>query len=182
MIVDFDGSVACCADLVREATFHCPNGIYPISVGIEIVQGKDAELYEGQLDVVVQVVDTITRAMGIQRQIPHRYLGPVKRFSEGGGQDAVGVVGHRDCDKNRGRGDPGPRIMNMLGLAGYEPVDYDRSEDRDIWRRRQRAVGIDPTDGIPGPITRAALERAGHPHGQWVKRPGDVSDVGPLVS
>jgi hypothetical protein len=174
LVVDHDGTVACCADLVRDAAFHC-RGVYPVTIGIEIYQGNQAELYQGQLDVVVRLCDWLTRRLGIQRQIPgHAYRGsPVRRLLVNDGLDFVGVYGHRDADANRGAGDPGSHVMRLLGAAGYEDWDLDDEEDLIAWRIRQRALGL-RTDGVPGPITVEALKRAGHRHGLWVKRPMDT--------
>lgn len=179
LVVDFDGTISCCSDLGSEAAYHA-GAVNGCSVGIEIVQGPDAELYEGQLEIAVRLVDALTVLFGIQRQIPHRYLGPIPRFARpaapGSAQfsDAVGVLGHRDVSTNRGLGDPGNAIFNRLGLAGYEPVDYANRAEIDTWRTRQAKVGISSPDGIPGPRTRAALEAAGYPRGMWVSRPGDA--------
>ena len=97
--------------------------------------------------------------------------------------DVVGVLGHRDLASNRGRGDPGARIMNLLGMAGYEPINFDISDDLDIWRRRQRELGMDKIDGVPGPLTVGFLRAKGKPgprgkriplpSGLWILRPGD---------
>lgn len=171
LIVDADGSIAQTCDLRDDATYHCPRWNTG-SIGIEIFQTGRGELYETQLDTVVQLVDWLTARFGIQRMIPHRYLGPVARLCDDGG-DVTGVIGHRDAARNRGPGDPGSAIFYRLGRAGYEPVDYSVIEDRDIWRRRQRQFGITPPDGIAGPGTCAALERAGKPRGMWVPRPVD---------
>lgn len=171
LIVDFDGAVFCCADLRREASYHAghANGA---SVGIEIVQGRDAELYEGQLDATVRLCDALTRLLGIQRQVPHRYLGPLPRMTSEVG-DVVGVIGHRDLTNRRGAGDPGSAVFYRLGQAGYEDYDFALSADRDEWRRRQRALGMLKADGIAGPATVEALKAVGKPHGLWVARPGD---------
>jgi hypothetical protein len=174
LVVDHDGKVFCCVDLIREAAQHARHA-NDTSVGIEIYQGRDAEMYEGQLNVVVELCDWLTRVLGIQRQIPHRYVGASQRLSSplkiG---DVVGILGHRDLATSRGRGDPGPRVMNLLGLAGYEPLDFDQSEDLEVWRRRQRDIGL-KADGVPGPVTVAALRKLGRPHGMWIQRPGDLS-------
>lgn len=178
LIVDFDGRVSQTADLRDEMTWHCP-GHNTSSIGVEIYQGSNAELYEGQLDVVVRLCDWITKKFRIQRQIPFRYLdGPVPRFlvtkdSPNPASDVVGVIGHRDAAKNRGPGDPGSAVFYRLGRAGYEPFDFSVYEDRETWRRRQRDLGIADPDGIPGPATCEALVANGFETGLWVRRPGD---------
>lgn len=173
LVVDFDGQVSCCVDLQTEAAHHARHA-NDTSIGIEIYQGRDAEMYEGQLDLVVRLVDFLTRRFGIQRQIPHQYVGPIHRLMDPQEiQDVVGVVGHRDLDNRRGRGDPGNRIMNLLGMAAYEPIDFDQRKDLEEWRRRQAKLGLPKPDGVPGPLTVAALLAVGRPHGLWVTRPGD---------
>ena len=172
LVIDYDGTVSCVADLQLDCAYHCPKW-NTNSIGIELYQGGAGELYEGQLEVCVRVCDWLTRRFGIQRQIPHRYLGPLDRFLPGD-DSVVGVIGHRDAARNRGPGDPGNAVFNRLGLAGYEPVDFDQRLDLDMWRKRQKTLGLPKPDGIPGPVTRVFLERTGkHPHGLWVKRPGD---------
>lgn len=184
LVIDFDGTVSCLCDLETEAAQHGrhANGT---SVGLEILQGPDAEFYLAQLETVVALVDWLTLRLKIQRQIPcGPYIGPIQRLAKApdGLEDVVGVIGHRDFDGRRGAGDPGSRIFNMLGLAGYEPVDYELGADRDVWRRRQRDIGGVQADGIPGPATCAALARAERvpgldgprPAGLWVQRPVDA--------
>jgi hypothetical protein len=171
LVVDHDGAVFCGVDLQIEAAQHARQA-NDTSIGIEIYQGRDAELYEGQLEVTVRLVDWLTRRFGIQRQIPHQYAGPIDRLVTDV-SDVVGVLGHRDLATNRGRGDPGNAIMNRLGLAGYEDLNYEVREDLDIWRRRQRDMRVAKPDGVPGPQTVAKLRELGRPHGLWVRRPGD---------
>jgi hypothetical protein len=184
LIVNFDGRIACCADLAREATFHAGHA-NASSIGVEIVQGGEAELYEGQLEAVVKLCDALTKIFLIQRQIPHQYIGPVRRLMEDM-SDVVGVLGHRDLTNKRGKGDPGNAVFNRLGRADYESVDYDTRLDLELWRRRQRELGI-KADGIPGPATARRIREAvairgvegRRPSGLWVLRPGDETDISP---
>lgn len=176
LVLDADGSLVCTADLLTECAYHA-GPVNDVSIGIEIFQGNDAELYEGQLERAVCLVDWLTRRFGIQRQIPHRYTGPLPRFAAGG-RNAVGVYGHRDVTPARGLGDPGDAIFERLAAAGYERRDFGRGEDLEVWKERQRQLAADTglrldLDGIPGPGTLKALVAAGRPSGQWVPRPGD---------
>jgi N-acetyl-anhydromuramyl-L-alanine amidase AmpD len=173
LVCDFDGSWICLADLATEAAYHATS-MNDVSIGIEICQGAAAELYEGQLDSVVVMVDFLTARFGIQRQIPHAYVGPVPRL-EAGGADCVGVFGHRDQTGNRGAGDPGDHVMARLADAGYERFDFTTGEDLRIWRDRQQALARKQgaaitVDGVPGPRTTARLREYGYPRGLWSGR------------
>lgn len=186
IVVDHDGSVACLCDLATEVSYHAGE-VNEVSVGCEIFQGRDAELYEGQLDIVVQLVDFLTRRFGIQRQFQSVYRkAPVPRIASGA-QDVVGVYGHRDVTTNRGEGDPGNAIFDRLRVAGYEPFDFSTPTDKITWKQRQEwlvrqfGANIKP-DGVPGPKTVAALRKAGYANGIWVRRPGDTCLEGPNVS
>jgi hypothetical protein len=180
LAVDHDGEIFCFADLVTESAQHA--GLAnDTSVGVEIYEGGDADFYEGQFAAAVALIDAITLLMPtpIQRQIPHRYVGPSRRLMQSM-TDVVGVLGHRDLTNRRGPGDPGGPIMSRLGAAGFELVDFDQRGELELWRRRQRDLGI-TADGIPGAATAAALRAATaikgikgtRPAGLWVIRPGD---------
>ena len=178
LVCDFDGSWACLADLFRETAFHAGQ-VNEYTIGIEIYQGKDAELYEGQLLSVVTMLDALTRLMGIQRQFHAPYKnGPIRRLEKPqNGEDVVGIYGHRDATNNRGFGDPGDYVFEFMKKAGYEAFDFFKAADKIEWKTRQlwlNSQGNQLTeDGIPGPGTVKALQKAGKPHGMWVKRPGD---------
>jgi len=170
LVCDFDGTWVCLADLATECAYHATT-INDVSIGIEICQGHDAEMYEGQLASVVTMVDFLTAHFSIQRQIPNLYLGPIPRL-EDGGADCVGVFGHRDQTDNRGPGDPGDAIMSRLADAGYERLDFRTGQDLKVWRERQELVSrrLDvplDLDGISGPDTVARLEQLGYPDGLW---------------
>ena len=174
LVLDHDGEVLCLADLVRDRANHaapCNSG----SVGIELYQGRDADLYAGKFDACVRLVDFLTRELGIQRQIPSLYRNrPIKRLAAGG-EDVTGVFGHRDVTANRGLGDPGDAVFSALAAAGYDRFDFDAGEDFEEWKKRQRVLGFADRrlDGIAGSATTAALARAGRSRGMWVARPGD---------
>lgn len=171
LVCDHDASWTCLADLQLEAAYHAGN-VNDVTIGIEMYQDGNAALYEGQLESVVRMIDFLTREFSIQRQVPHRYLGHALERGLNRGLDMVGVYGHRDCSNNRGAGDPGDTIMQMLRDAGYESFDFGANRDKRIWMDRQAALGV-LADGVPGPRTVSALRIAGHPHGLWVDRPGD---------
>jgi hypothetical protein len=164
LVVDHDGVVTQLADLQLVAAYHAGHTLVNNdSIGIEMYQGAGAELYRGQLDVTAKVVDAITREFGIQRQVPDRYRGALERFDL---RDAVGVVGHRDVSDNRGLGDPGDAVFEVLATRGYERFDFAGRGDITVWRQRQRELGVVP-DGIAGPKTRDALALRGFRDGIW---------------
>jgi hypothetical protein len=173
LAVDHDGAVSCHADLKLDAAYHA--GVANnVSIGIEIYQGGGGELYVGQLEAVVALVDWLTRRFRIQRQIPNAYAGALPRFATSA-DDYVGVLGHRDISEDRGPGDPGEAIFRMLGTASYERFNVGGRGDRVTWRVRQQDLdfAFDDVDGIPGPGTVAELAARGRPHGLWIARPGD---------
>ena len=177
-VVDFDTTIYALADAVREMTYHA-TAANPMSVGIEIKQGGDAELYAEQLEAVADLVDVLTLELGIQRQIPSRYRGkPFARLSEGGGggRDVVGVFGHRDQTARRGAGDPGGAIYEVLAARRYERFDFDAGEDLVRWAERQAIMRI-AADGVPGPATTAALAARGHRGGLWVLPPDGLAEL-----
>lgn len=171
LIVDHDASIVCAADLQNHAAFHAGN-VNSVTIGIEIYQGSKAQLYEGQLEAVVKLVDFLTRIFSIQRQLHWPYRRQALKRGLRRALDMVGVFGHRDVSNNRGEGDPGNPIMEMLRDAGYESFNFAMNEDKEIWEDRQIALKLLP-DGVPGPKTAATLVKEGKPHGLWVQRPGD---------
>jgi hypothetical protein len=169
-------------DPCRRYTWQA-NQVNRHTVGIELEQGPGGTLVREQLDVAVALCDTLTRALGIQRQLPAT-LGPrggrvpdrrvLGRFSEEGGAGAGwwGILGHRNVTTNRGPGDPGDPVMQRLLEAGYEGWDLARGEDLAAWAGRQRAMGVGASGEPDGP-TVAALRARGFPEGVMVPRPGD---------
>lgn len=171
--VDLDGSVAQSNDPVDYFTWHATS-VNKYTIGIELVQEMDGSVYEEQLAKTVLLVGALCDHFGIQKQIPWRGDGPIDglipRIEKGNGVDVVGVYGHRNQTRNRGKGDPGDHVFRALKAAGFDGFDFARDEDKTVWRARQKAVDIEPKkcDGIPGPGTRAALEQHGYRAGVWV--------------
>ncbi len=182
IVVDHDGSVACLADLQTVCAFHAgQSDVNNRSVGIEIFQGGNAEMYAEQLDIVRKVVDALTSAFGIQRQIPDYYRRntPIPRLQKMGGRDLYGVVGHRDVSDQRGKGDPGDSIMDVLAKNDYERFDFFTNKDIEVWKQRQRDIGGIDVDGVPGPQTNAALKKLGYKDGLWALPPSVASTSDP---
>ncbi len=114
LVVDFDGSIVCTADLAKEVSYHA-GAINGESIGIEIVQGSDAGLYDGQLDAVRVLCEFLAARFALARTVqwPYRRAGaPVAAF-----------LGHRDLTESRGLGDPGDAIYQKLLAAGYTAID-----------------------------------------------------------
>jgi hypothetical protein len=166
-LVDFDGKVYQCCDLLLDAAYHAElaNGR---TIGIEVCQDRsDAGLYEIQVKSNVKLVSWLTAQFGIQRQICKLpYEGkPVDCLA--GKLTRYGVFGHRNLTSKRGSGDPGDYLLQALSNANYEEFDFDTGEDLEIWKNRQGSLGLKP-DGVPGPATVAALKEAGYHNGLWV--------------
>lgn len=173
-----DGVVYAQSDPAVEYSWHATSW-NPISVGIELVQDSDGSLYDGQLDALVTLVDTLTRCLRIQRQIPWRdggpHLGVIYRCDEKGtlkGGDMVGVFAHANNTTSRGAGDPGVAPFYALHEAGYDVFDFAVGEDTRTWRDRQVRLGV-KADGIPLDATCDAIAKTGSAHGLWLERPYD---------
>jgi len=180
LVVDHDGVVTQLADLQLVATYHAGHTLVNNdSIGMDMYQGAAAELYEGQLEATAKLIDALTVAFGIQRQTPDRYRAARERFDL---RDSVSVVGHRDVSDNRGLGDPGDAVFAVLATPGYERFDFAGRADVAAWRQRQRDLGV-VQDGIPGPMTRAALALRGFRSRIWAagQRDGDPDDERRLV-
>jgi hypothetical protein len=167
IIIDRDGSVVCIADLATEAMYHAAQrDVNHSSIGIEIFQESNAGIYKEALDAAVKLCDFLAVYFGIQRQIHWPYKsGPVQRLAAGG-KDCVGFFGHRDVSNNRGLGDPGNIIMELLITGGYEVFDFSKNEDLVAWKTRQSGMNIS-ADGIAGPGTKKALLARDYVDGIW---------------
>lgn len=172
--IDWDGTIGCHCDLILHAAYHA-GVVNEVTVGFELYQGPkpDNAVYEGQLEVAVQLTDALTRILRIQRQTVGLTDVKVIPRMAAGGKDVVGVYGHRHVTTDRGRGDPGDWYFAKLSDAGYERFDYRNRTDRAVWKQRQAEVlGLDELDcdGIPGPMTCDALAFKGYEDGLWVSR------------
>lgn len=169
LVVDTDGTVACLCDLAHVAAYHATVS-NDWSIGIEMAQVGESEVYEATLAATVRLVRALCYHFAIPFQMPTAYQGkPLERMLTGG-KDCVGVFGHRDNTTRRGRGDPGDAIMAALEQATAERMDFDRDQDIMMWKLRQaklNAMGETLTvDGICGPGTMAAMRRHGFESGR----------------
>ncbi len=168
LVIDADGSIGCLADLADEVMYHAgQSSVNNSSIGIEMFQLSDGGIYEATLLACIKLCNALSEIFGIQRQIHMPYSKKAIKRLNTGGKDCIGFFGHRDVSNNRGFGDPGDIIMDMLASAGYERYDFSRNQDLTMWKNRQTMLGAAP-DGIPGPNTVRALEAGGFPHGLWV--------------
>lgn len=184
LIVCEDGSVLCINDLRDEVSWHAC-GANGFTLGIEIYQRPDGTVFKATYDACVKLVHFLTAEFGIQRQVPATLVNGVRKPSRGliarlnqdkggpAGRDFYGIWGHRNNTAERGPGDPGDVIFQMLLDAGYEGFDVAANEDKTVWSARQKALGIPAiqADGVPGKNTKTLLEAKGYAHGVWVKIP-----------
>jgi N-acetyl-anhydromuramyl-L-alanine amidase AmpD len=115
LVVDYDATIVQTSDLGLVATYHAGGPINGTSVGIEIVQGAEAELYEGQLAAAVRLCGWLAAYFQLPRTVQWPY--------RGAGAACAAFLGHRDVSSNRGRGDPGDRVYELLIAAGFAAVD-----------------------------------------------------------
>lgn len=180
--IDTDGTIVASNDPIRRYTRHATS-VNPWTLGIELVQEANGDLWEGQIAVTVKFLSLLTRELArrkhpIQRQIPVDSTGnPVRGIiprivNPADAKSVVGIYGHRNQTTNRGPGDPGDHVFRALLMAGYHGFNYDVMEDIKFWKDIQKTLGV-TSDGIPGPGTAAALKTKGHTHGLWVHQPGD---------
>jgi hypothetical protein len=166
--VDYDGTVACLADLQLHAAYHATT-VNDHTIGIEMCTLPDGSIQQTTLDATVQLVvgeGGLCELFGIPPQVhvaPYRNA-PIPRLVAGG-RDAVGIYGHRDQSDQRGRGDPGDRVYELLVAEGAEPLDYATGEDLAKGRARQRALRVRGeqlmVDGLVGTASLAAARRQG---------------------
>lgn len=171
LIFDFDGTAYQTADIFLEVTWHA-QGMNHRSVGIECVQDpRGGGMYVGQLESVADACDWLAtlpiEISLVQRQIPDGYHGAEPRFNipNTDNTDWYGFVGHR-VRPERGRGDPGDEIFDILEDRGYEKFNIGSRQDIEAWKARQAALGL-KADGLPGFNTRKALLDSGKKYGLW---------------
>lgn len=153
--------------------------------GFEMIQEENGDQWESCIKASVLMIDFVTAKLGIQRQIPWNHeknepdLRIIKRLlsEHGGGKDVVGIYGHCNATSNRGPGDPNKYLFIALKEAGYLLFDYNKQEDLEFWKTKQRTLlGIREAqiDGVAGPGTCDLLKQKGYLHGMFVSRPIDA--------
>lgn len=184
IVVDYEGTVACLADLQYHAAYHATS-VNDHTIGIEMCTMPDGSIYQATLDATAHLVvgeGGLCELMGIPPQVhiaPYRG-DPLPRLVAGG-RNAVGIYGHRDQSDQRGRGDPGDAIYELLVENGAEGLDYAAEQDLQVGRARQAALNALAArrgetwrplvvDGLVGP---ASLSRARQLGMRWRDVPAD---------
>lgn len=181
--IDTDGTVIASNDPIKRACWHA-GAVNAFTIGIELVQEENGDLYQGQLEAIVKFLDALTRELAdrghpIQRQVPVSASGkPVRgvipRIADQlRSREVVGIYGHRNQTSNRGPGDPGDFVFQALLDAGYKGFNLDAGEDLTFWKTQQTRLGLSPVDGVPGRGTAEKLLAEGHKHGLLIARPND---------
>lgn len=186
---DLDESAIQSSDPGTGASWHAMQ-VNRYTDGWELVQTNEGTLTQVQLDGYVRLCDEWSYHCGIPRVIAWRdgkpFAGMLTRAlsAHGAGASLCLFYGHRNiwsANKETGRlyaqrgaGDPSDLPFLALKAAGYLCLDVEAGEDLKMWKDLQAQLGLD-ADGIPGPMTRAALIRAGRygSGGMLVPRPGD---------
>ena len=188
--IDMNGDVTWQNDPCKYFTWQAGHdNINNVSLGIELIQKistensiKRGDLWKGEIEKAVLLIDFLTAKLGIQRQIPwdkarnRPVLTQIPRLQKtDGGTDMVGIIGHVMLTTDRGPGDPGPYIFEALRDAGYELFDMGAGEDLAVWKQRQASFGIPPRecDGIPLDKMVNLLKSKGYKNGIYVQRPID---------
>jgi len=119
LIVDADATILSTCDVVEEMSYHCPH-LNIASIGIEVVQQPDGDLFSAQLSAVVTLCTLLCGVLRIPKRVIWPFRGPRPILKM---QNFLGVFGHRDADNNRGRGDPGDVLIQALVAAGFVPSE-----------------------------------------------------------
>lgn len=181
--IDTDGTVIASNDPLKRACWHATS-VNAFTIGIELVQENNGDIYQGQVDATVKFLDALTRELAdrghpIQRQVPidahgKPVRGVIPRIVDPqDSRSVVGIYGHRNQTSNRGPGDPGDFVFQALLDAGYKGFNYDHGEDLIFWKAEQTRLGFSAVDGVPGCGTQEKLLAEGHKHGLLIARPND---------
>lgn len=184
LVVDFDGDVYCCGDIMRCAAYQAQL-INARALGIEMCTRPDGSIYDATLDAAAQLVALLTWSgvpggalLPVPAQMPRGPYrnAPLRRLETDGkqsdGRGLTGAIGHRNQTARRGHGDPGDAIWQRLVALGFEGVDYDGDEDLHLARARQAWLNKEHArrgetwsplvvDGQCGPASLAAAKRLG---------------------
>ncbi len=174
LVTGHNGVTACLADLVKTCAYH-GNQANDRSVGHEMKELPGGWFYAKMMQNAITVALRACDALGIQRQVPHKYVDnkPLQRYQDGG-TSLYGIFGHRDITDHRGKWDPGDLVFAYLEHRGCEHFDFTAYQDRDTWKKRQEWINKQgdyylSVDGLPGTATANALKLIGFPDGIWAK-------------
>lgn len=178
LLIDFDGSIVCLADLWYCAAYHAERA-NDVSVGVEHCTTSTGGIYQATLDASAALHVALCRLLHIPHQVhAGKYRNaPLARCETGAKTrdhdgrlqsscaDLYGILQHRDQTSERGRGDAGDLLIAAHVAAGAEPLDFARGEDIERGKARQRWLSARGTplaiDGCPGEHSLAAAEAQG---------------------
>lgn len=175
-IISKPGLVLAVADMVRDRPWGAGSW-NPFTLQWEIDQPDNASVCQASLDAGVQLAWSLCELTGVQPMFPATTDGDPDlddnpRLTGEGARTFRGLWFHANDDA-RGRGDPGVAFPLALRAGGFESFDIRRNVDRDVWRARQRELGMSAAeqDGIPGAATVQTMQRV-LGRSTWVQRPG----------
>ena len=159
--LDTDKTLIQSNDPEESYTWHA-TAANPYSMGIELVQERNGDLYQGEMDAFADFADFSTALLFIPRFVPGKngqiVSGVIQRMATNPASYA-GIWGHRNQTTNRGFGDPNDFPFLALKARKYRLVDIEAGEDREIVRGLQKELRI-AEDGTYGPGTRIAAKAA----------------------
>jgi hypothetical protein len=127
--IDTDGLIVAHNDPAARYTWQAghANGY---SLGIELVQEADGDLYAAQMPAFVALCEALATYFSIDRFVAARdgapFLGLIPAITSKGGKvrEVRGVCAHANLTNNRGPGDPGPHPLRALLAAGWQPAPW----------------------------------------------------------
>lgn len=171
------------ANLVTDRTWTT-GGWNPYAIGIEMDERSSGSQCADTIKIAVNLAWWLSEVFDVQPMVAVKPNGTVDlddipRFTGTGILTWRGHAFHaQQVGGDRGRGDPGPAFAKAFLESGAEGFDARANQDRQVWKDRQRQLGMSPADqdGIPGPRTVAAM-RAKLGRRTWVTRKGSTADV-----
>lgn len=140
-VVGYDGHVVNPLDLALVASYSVgtvPRGSKVLAdrvngwtISLEMCQLADGRVYQATLDATAALFDWLAGHFGIPRVYPGDASAEwnTHELARQTLLDHRGVFGHRNCKpSNRGVGDPGPPIFNVLQVKGWAAWQIDRDE------------------------------------------------------
>lgn len=184
-IVPNKGPVIVLADLVRARPWGAGSW-NPYTWQFECDQLANGSVCASMLALLVEAAWSACELSGVQPMLPFRPDGKpdledIPRLTGEGARTYRGGWYHAN-DDGRDPRDPGTAIPYALRDAGWEPFDVRNGQDRDVWKGRQRELGMTgaDVDGIPGAATVQRMQqRLGR--STWIKRPNTSAQTATSV-